>query len=107
MKIQKRIPICNNNPSSAPHINGRCFVLCWRCTGAAVGALITSCIVLALNYSLFFSPPVFVLGIPACVDYFLTRGKIIQPNNLRRFLSGILLGVMFAMLIITALQNIK
>lgn len=37
MRFFERRPLCNNNPSSAPHIKGRCFILCWRCSGGVIG----------------------------------------------------------------------
>ena len=94
MTIKNRMPICNNNPSSAPSINGKCFFLCWRCTGGILGAmLIISIIFLAnINTTIRSSLISIVLIIPATVDYVLIRIKAIKPCNIRRFVTGFLLG---------------
>lgn len=96
MKILCRRPLCNNNPSSAPHINGKCFFLCWRCTGAVVGAFGTIVISFITDCVLAKYFVVYLLALPAVIDYFLTRAKLIQASNVRRFISGVLLGIPLA-----------
>ena len=93
MKIVNRRPICNNNPSSAPHINGKYFWLCWRCTGVVIGAFIITVFTFIIDCSWHITPILFLLALPACVDYFITRKKIIRESNFRRCASGILLGI--------------
>ena len=92
----KRWPVCNNNPESAPHFHGKCFLLCWRCTGGLVGACFWYGIYTALSVNL--SEDILVLlwmlfVPPAVIDYFLIRLKYIAPSNFRRFITGCLLGV--------------
>lgn len=104
MKIVIRRPICNNNPSSAPHINGRCFWLCWRCTGVVAGAFITTIFTFITDCSWKIIPIVFLLSLPACADYCCIRKKVILPSNRRRFITGVLLGIPVSMVFFSILE---
>lgn len=90
-----KYPICNHNPSSAPTINGKCFILCWRCTGAIVGALLLFVALFYMNAGSNISLELLLipLAFPALVDYVLIRRGIIPPSNRRRFVTGALLGI--------------
>lgn len=103
MKILSRKPLCNNNPSSATHINGKCFFLCWRCTWAVVGAFVAIVFSFIADCTLAKYFVVYLLALPAVFDYFLTRMKIVQPSNVRRFISGILLGIPVAAIVLIVL----
>lgn len=93
MNINKRRPLCNNNPESAPHINGRCFWLCWRCIGVISSTFVVTFLSFVFDYDLKMKMAYFLLIIPACVDYFLIRAKITRASNLRRFIAGAMLGI--------------
>lgn len=101
MNIRNRRPLCNNNPASAPCFNGKCFLLCWRCTGALVASLIITIISFTMNYSWSLRPVLFLLVIPASIDYILTRKHIISPSNFRRFTTGLMLGLPSTMIILS------
>lgn len=103
MNIRNRRPLCNNNPASAPRFNGKCFLLCWRCTGALVGGFIVTAISFAMDCICSVTPLVFLLILPACIDYFCIRRKIIPPSNTRRFVTGVMLGIPISMAMLTIL----
>ena len=89
--------MCNNNPKSAPLINGRPFVLCWRCCGAVCGLLF----ILILNrfYKFTINPLIFlILIMPASVDWFFTRIEFKKGNNRTRFITGSLIGISIGLL---------
>ena len=98
MKWYKRRPLCNNNVDSAPCINGHIFLLCWRCTGGAVGSTIALSLFVFLKISLPLALAIlsWLLILPACIDYWLIKKRNIRPNNVRRFLTGLLLGIPFS-----------
>ena len=98
MKWYERRPLCNNNADSAPCINGHVFLLCWRCTGGVVGATIALSLFVFLNFNLPFAPAIlsWLLILPACADYWLKKKRVIKPSNVRRFLTGLLLGIPFS-----------
>lgn len=92
MDILKRRPLCNNNPNSAPQLNGRTFYLCWRCFGSFIGIII----IFLINelFSIHFTISLFLFfSIPAIIDYFANRFEIKEPRNSLRFLTGLMLGV--------------
>ena len=102
MGILNRRPLCNNNSQSAPHINGKCFILCWRCIGVLTGVLTVSVLRLWFDVSIEENDLLYsiVMILPAYVDYVLIRCRLIRPNNIRRFFTGVLLGVPFAQVIL-------
>ena len=105
MSIFERRPLCNNNPSSAPLINGKVFILCWRCIGAILGIVVAtvlwriSVLTISLSNTVLFS----VLFIPGAIDYFGIKLGIVTANNLRRMVTGMMIGFPFAMYIILLL----
>lgn len=95
MKIKHRKPICNNNPSSAPCINGKVFFLCWRCSGVLIGVVIITLLFFSgrIDVSIKMVLQSSILGLPALADYIGIRVNMFRPNNMRRAITGILLGV--------------
>lgn len=92
MSLLERRPLCNNNPLSAPSINGKTFIICWRCCGAVVGIFVAM-ITRKLGASLGFNQSVILLLVlPATLDYVMNRLGLKKQNNKIRFLTGILLG---------------
>lgn len=92
MSLLERRPLCNNNPLSAPSINGKTFIICWRCCGAVVGifaAMITRKLGVSLRFNLSI---ILLLVFPATLDYVMNRFRLKKQNNKMRFLTGILLG---------------
>src|SRR5690606_36848410 len=100
-------PICNNNPSSAPLMNGRTFFVCWRCTGGVLGGFISIlfCFILDITLDFRYLLTIFLI-VPGTIDYFLGRLYILKPNNWRRFATGILLGVPVGIISLLILQQI-
>lgn len=94
MKKLGRRPLCNNNASSAPHIKGYCFYLCWRCTGGIIGAFLWGLIrsIVQVNFNTMEMCLFCLLVIPGVIDYVLIRMNRVKPCNGRRFVTGLLLG---------------
>lgn len=93
-------PLCNKKRDRAPHIGGKCFFLCWRCSGLVIGyffsyLLITKGVI--IHYKFSFIVMVMLL-IPFIIDvyqqYFLKR----LSNNFNRSMSGFLCGVSLALM---------
>lgn len=97
MGIIDRRPICNNNPESAPVVNGKPFILCWRCCGTVVGLLL---LLSAYRIHRFDVNAVLTaaLIVPASVDWLLIRFHRKNGNNSVRFATGALLGISIGML---------
>lgn len=105
MKLTGARPICNKNPSSAPNINGKSFILCWRCIGGGVGGfiMILTTFIFKIEHSTnnFYY---FLLAAPAVVDYSLIRAELIRPSNVRRFITGVLLGMSVSIILLIFLN---
>ena len=103
--IFERRPLCNNNPSSAPLIKGKVFILCWRCIGAILGIVVAtvlwkmSVLTISLSKAAWFS----MLFIPGTIDYFGIKLGVVTANNLRRMITGMMIGFPCAMYIILLL----
>ena len=84
------LPICNKKPERAPRLFGHTFILCWRCTGLVVGAIIGNILKLYIG-------PINALGylllIPTGIDGILQYKFGIMSNNFRRFTTGIIGGL--------------
>lgn len=37
-----KVPLCNGKSERAPHIFGKCFILCWRCTALSGSMLLSA-----------------------------------------------------------------
>lgn len=107
-EIKYKLPLCNKDPTSAPHIGGKCFFLCWRCTGIAVGSFLTAFFLFCLRVPITLPCAVSacVLIIPATIDYILIKSCYVKPSNPRRFISGILLGISIALFVCFGLNQI-
>ena len=86
-------PLCNKIPERAPHIGDFCFLLCWRCTGIVIGAIISSILFFYIfNFSEKMIFITFPLLLPILFDgisqYYFNR----KSNNAMRFVTGILFG---------------
>ena len=97
-----KFPLCNNKKDRAPHIFGRCFLLCWRCTMVMFFSIITTIILCYLDLSLFLFNNFRLIGviliIPMILDggmqYFIKR----DSNNFRRAITGALFGIGIAII---------
>lgn len=96
-----RYPICNHKENTAPHLFGKVFVLCWRCTGVMISLIIMSVVRLLtkVNFGwvqavlgLLFVFPMICDGI---LHYFCSRGT----TNLKRFITGILFGIGYSLIV--------
>jgi uncharacterized membrane protein len=83
-------PICNKCPDRAPNINGHSFILCWRCTGLILGAIIGSIIKHFIEPLSIF---IYVLYLPLAIDGILQYFFRIMSNNHRRFITGFIAGL--------------
>lgn len=93
-----RWPICNGRPERAPHLFGRCFPLCWRCSAAAAGALVTvaavSFIPLATVFHRWVWPMIgAAMLLPMVVDGALQYAAKLESTNARRIVTGGLFGI--------------
>ena len=83
-------PLCNKKPDRAPHIFGHTFILCWRCTGLLVGAIL-GYILLAITQPIGISGMSFI--IPVGIDGIMQYKFGIMSNNYRRFVTGFIAGL--------------
>ena len=92
-----KLPICNQKCERAPIIQGLVFIFCYRCTGIIVGGIITTiCKYFELvnqSYAL-----LLLFTLPCFLDGFMQKINIIQSNNLRRIITGLLFGIGLAFL---------
>lgn len=109
MKIFDKRPICNKDEASAPHICGKCWILCWRCTGASAGILITTIIVFTCNIALDIKKIIVgcMMAIPAILDFILGKFNVIKKRNANRFVTGIMLGIPIAFVVIYIFTQIN
>jgi len=82
------MPLCSGKPERAPHFRGLTCPLCWRCSGALVGAILTA--LLATHHSMVLGV---LCGLPALVDVGIARFGIYPGSNFRRAVTGLLIGV--------------
>lgn len=85
--------LCNKYKDRTPHIGSLYFILCWRCTGVVVGAVILGYILKIYQFeiSIFFRILFFV---PLILDgAFSYYSNFYCSNNAKRFLTGLLAGV--------------
>ena len=83
-------PLCNKHPERAPHIFGHTFILCWRCTGLLIGAILGYTILL-ITQPIGLSGMLFI--IPVGIDGIMQYNFGIMSNNCRRFITGFIAGL--------------
>lgn len=92
-----KIPLCNKRAERAPHIFGRCFFLCWRCTTVTIFSIIATIVLYYIDLSLVMSRTFTIVGsilvLPMIFDgsiqYFAKR----DSTNARRAITGALFGI--------------
>ncbi len=110
--------VCHQLPAHSFQLNGQQFPLCSRCTGTYLSALIglvffstkgkraaiprRGISAVFLFFFLFWA----VDGINSFFDEVLNRQLLYEPSNLIRFLSGIGMGMVFALIIITIVNMV-
>lgn len=85
-------PLCNKRKERAPHIGDLYFILCWRCTGLIIGAilfifLLRNNMQLSYSYRLIFISP---LLLDALLSYYT---DFYSSNNFNRVTTGFLGGI--------------
>jgi len=85
--------LCNKCKDRTPHFGSLYFVLCWRCTGVVVGALLSYSLLFYSNsIDIHFSFRI-LLVLPLVVDGLLSYlTKFYKSNNVNRFITGLLAG---------------
>lgn len=87
-------PLCNRDPSKAPHIGGFCLPVCWRCMGGIIGATLAFFCFAHLPYWLCGAPISWLLlACPAVVHYLYGAVYHRKLRNTVRLVTGIFLGV--------------
>lgn len=105
MKKEKNVmPLCNKKPERAPHIFGRTFILCWRCSmvvlGTSIAYLLMNLSLIEINTSIYV---ILILILPmlidGCAQYFFK----IESTNFRRALTGFVFGAAISIIAYTYL----
>lgn len=92
-------PLCNGRAERAPHIFGKCFILCWRCTSLIASMLLCSCFYYVFNGSLYVELETrdmvysVILIFPTFIDGVLQYAFHIESTNLRRAVFGGISGI--------------
>lgn len=92
-------PLCNGKPERAPHIFGKCFILCWRCTSLIFSMLLCSCLCYFLTGSIYIDLGIqgvicaVILAVPTLVDGVLQYIFHMESTNTRRILLGCVSGI--------------
>lgn len=85
--------------------NGYQFPVCARCTGIFIGQIIgVICIVLGLRINFLWAT---ALIIPMVIDGLIQLMKIIESNNIRRFITGFASGIGYIYLLFNLVEIIK
>ena len=91
-----KAPLCNLIPEHGICIKGFYLPLCARCTGVFIGCIITIFIFLFVirksKYRLSLHITFFLLSIPCLIDGLLQYVWLIESDNYRRIITGLLLG---------------
>ena len=109
MEIFNRRPICNNNPDSAPLVNGAPFFFFLICTGAVLGiaaGLIIQKTIPSVFAELSSMELIVILSLPAVIDFSLNRFRLKKESNTMRFITGISLGLAIAQMEMIALLSL-
>ncbi len=80
---------CHQMPERSFFIKGRQFPVCARCAGVYFGWLISIALIFAYRPRLYI-----IAAFCLCmfIDWFLQKKNILESNNVRRFITGILGG---------------
>lgn len=96
-----KLPICNKNQYSAPHIFGFCFPLCWRCTSTIASMYVGGYTITTVGISVNLESRLFalLLILPMAIDgYFHYFGNV-RSNNIRRIIFGSMAGIGVALVL--------
>jgi uncharacterized membrane protein len=98
MTMIGKVPLCNRKPGCAPILFGKCFLLCWRCSGIIAGILLGEIImhyylIHMSNYEMKFLVLSTILIIPTAIDGTAQYFFKIQSTNFRRAFTGFLAGL--------------
>lgn len=93
---------CHQRPERSFFWNGHQFPVCARCTGVYIGEVISllfwfACHTLCINLSFVFCSIMFL-------DWLLQHQRILESNNIRRFITGVMGGYGTMALEISLLQ---
>ncbi len=92
-----KAPLCNLCPERAPKVLNFCFLLCWRCTGLLIGAIIGKLLFGVTNFQINQSYLrilfVLILVLPVVIDSVLQYYFGVLSTNKRRCLTGIIAGI--------------
>lgn len=92
-----KLPICNQKRERAPVVNKFVFLFCYRCTGIILGGIAAS-LMNYLNVSKQSYILLFVFITPCAIDGLIQELNILESNNIRRLITGFLLGIGLAFL---------
>ena len=100
-KTLMTLPLCNQNPETAPRIGKHVFFLCWRCTGCLIGAFTAYFSILhnMLSFTLHTYFVLIFLCIPCIIDGYFQYYLLKRSNNIRRFFTGFLCGASLRLLL--------
>lgn len=96
-----KYPICNHKNHTAPVIFGRTFILCWRCSGVMIAFFIMGILRLYMSISAGSTQIVFGLAalFPMVFDGIRQYYFRHESTNTRRFITGILFGLGFSLIV--------
>lgn len=96
-----KVPLCNRNSNSAPHIGNFVFLFCWRCTSMYISFIISMLVFNLTNLKkalskiriIYIIPIILIFILPLIIDGSLQYFFFIESTNLRRIITGILFGI--------------
>ncbi|TDY66517.1 putative membrane protein [Leptospira meyeri] len=92
--------MCHQLPERSFYYKGSQFPVCARCTGVIIGQALV--LVMFLLFELIISPWVAIASmLPALIDWSLQEYYGFDSINVRRLITGILLGFGYIMLVVT------
>ena len=102
-------PICNHDPTTAPHIGSFCFPICWRCLSLSVGIILAEIILRvdqSCNYNVIhrYRFLLILLVIPCALDGLLHYTTDYKSHNIIRIISGLIAGIAIRLLVFLVVQ---
>lgn len=94
MEMVGKAPLCNLKPDRAPHINGKAFILCWRCSMVIISFMFVH--VLYFYRIVDFKLEWWQIGLLLCplvIDGLVQKYTAYESNNLKRIVTGGMFGV--------------